>query len=122
MTKSVIFHVDLVAPTPAAESITDGYSWLINALVVQVDRIVIAFGAQGTRKHESLGRLCPSLIRRDDGCFRIELGAVLSDRLPRLTDADEYMLDVRLEQSEVPKRLCFSNQMVRLRYRDVDGE
>lgn len=117
-----MFHVDLVAPTPTPEPATEGYSWLLNAVVVTVDRIVIAFGGKGTRKHESLGRLFSSLVRRDDGTFRVELGAVLADRLPRLNLAEEYMLDVGLNESDAGKRLCFSNQIVRLRYADSDGE
>jgi hypothetical protein len=121
MVRSTILHVDLVAPKAAETSHTDGYSWLLNAFIAHVDRIVLIFGADGLRKHENLGRLYSSLTRRSDGCFRIELGAILADRLPAVGQDEEYVLNVQLGADDV-RTLCFSNQMVRVRYRDSNRE
>jgi hypothetical protein len=122
MPRSTIFHVDLVAPKPVAESHTDGYSWLLNAFTAHTDRVVLSFGAEGTNKHESLGRLYSDLRPRQGGMFRVELGAILSDRLPAVGEFEDYVLQVRLDEVEEPRFLCFSNQMMRLRYCDADGE
>jgi hypothetical protein len=121
MRRSTILHIQLAEPKAVDVGATDGYSWLINAFIAHVDRVVLAFGAPGIRKDQSMGRLYSSLRRRSDGCFRIELGATLADKLPAL-ESDEYLLDVRLDSEDHGKKLCFSNQMVRLRYKDADGE
>ena len=111
-----LLHVRLSIPVPVESGLIAGKTWLLQAIAEFEDRLVLAFGGRGTTKHTNMGRIASEIRSRGDGTFLIELGAVLSDRLPTLNEQHEYCVTVPSDDGQAPKELCFSNQIVRVRF------
>lgn len=114
--KDTLLHVELSIPMPVESGLIYDKSWLLHAIATYKDRSVLAFGGHGTTKHENMGRIAADLKPDDDGTYLLELGAVLADRLPSLNEQQEYCLSVPAVNPGDPKDVCFSNQMVRVRF------
>lgn len=116
--RSLIIPVQLAIPEPPEKTSIEDKSWLLRAFAQFPDDHILAFGVPELTKDESL-RIFPSLTPEADGRFTLELGAVLLDRLPTLNGQVDYALDVPNIYGD-DLQLCFSNQMLRLRYKVED--
>lgn len=110
--------IQLAIPEAPEKSSVEDKSWLLRAFAQFPDDHILCFGVPRLTKDESL-RLFPELAPKSEETFTLELGAVLLDRLPTLNGQVDYVLDVPDVHND-DLQLCFSNQMVRLRYKIDD--
>lgn len=118
---STILHIELAVPPLTEGDRLGGNSWLLRAAASFPDRLVLAFGAPGTKKDDSLGRLFSDLQPIDGEYFEIELAAILHERLPCPADALEYVVEVS-DTSAIGGIYCLSNVMNIIRYRKGDRD
>lgn len=111
---AILSHIELYAPTAIEAPPVQPATWLLQAITPFRDLRLIAF--LGQPKHENLGRLITGLAPREDGTFLVEFGAILADHLPNLHNQPEYLLHLPETEAHAARDLCFSNQLVRLRF------
>lgn len=119
--RSTIFHLELALPTPPDRDAIGDRSWLLRAAAAFPDRLVLAFGAPGTTKDESLGRLFPNLKPIGGDTYEVELAAILHERLPGPENGLEYVVVVA-DTAAIEQMFCLSNTMNLIRYRRGDTD
>jgi len=114
--KNTLLHVELVVPQAIETPKPNPHARFLQSISGFRDHRALGWGAPGTTKSENMGRIAAELAPDADGTFLIELAAVLQDRLPSSESQHEYVLSVPDTQGRNPKEMCFSNQMVRVRF------
>lgn len=106
---------------PTGTSLGDA-SWLLTHLTRVRENVVIVIIADELKKDASIGRLFSAQLPLGAGGYQFELGLILPGWLPNPPDTQDWIVTVPTQSDPSnPLELCFSNQMLRVRYQSPDG-
>jgi hypothetical protein len=117
-----LLNIALADQTQSTGTSLGGASWLLTSLTRVLEREVIVVIPNELRKDAAIGRLFHAQLPLDTGGYDVELGLVLPGWLPNPPGSPDWTISVPDRSDRLnPLTLCFSNQMLGVRYSSPEG-